>query len=68
MPLCTKWNEISLSKSEFADPTCKTTPWGWSTDLFGIYANWQALIAQVVIAIVVVAIWRLGARPPAVVR
>ena len=22
--LCTKWNEISLSKRKFADPTCKT--------------------------------------------
>jgi high-affinity iron transporter len=44
------------------------TPWSLSTELFGIYANWQALIGQVLVAVIVVAVWRLGSRPSAASR
>lgn len=41
------------------------TPWQWSTELFGIYASWQPLIGQLLVAAVVLLLWRLGNRPAA---
>lgn len=39
------------------------TPWQWSTDLFGVYASWQPLIGQLLVAAIVVLLWRIGNRP-----
>lgn len=40
-----------------------STPWRWTTDLLGIYATWETLLPQILIAIGVTVLWRYGDRP-----
>lgn len=39
-----------------------STPWRWSSELVGIYATWESVLAQLLIAVVVVSLWHLGNR------
>ncbi len=41
------------------------TPWGWTTDLLGVYATWEIVIAQLLTGVLVFVLWRLGSRPAA---
>ena len=53
------------SLQEIGDISMTPTTWNWSSDLVGVYATWETLVAQALVLALVYVLWISGNRPDA---